>query len=96
MKKNTAKTISILSLVVMLSVSTSNVFAVCGHCRQGQVQYAASAAAQPKASATEQSAQGADPAPTQDAIAVDAQPVLDVSFVALLWKPLATFVAELL
>jgi len=94
MKKHIAKTITILSLFVTLSVSASNVSAGggCSTCNP-HAQYAVSGAAQTTSSA---SAQDAGPGPTQDSTAADAQPVGDASSIALLWTRLAVFFASLL
>jgi len=95
MKKHIAKTISILSLFVMLSVAASNVsaFGTCGTCNSRSARYAATAPAQ---IANLTPAQDASPAPAQDTTAVDAQPVGDVSSIALFWARLAVFFAFLL
>ena len=99
MKKQVAKTISILSLFVMLSVSASNVSAGgagCPSCtnRGPWGQYAMSGPAQTTSSASVLSAQDAGPVPTQDTTAVDSQPVEDVSFIALFWTRLMVFFAS--
>jgi len=94
MKKHFAKTIAILSLFVALSVGAVNVSAGggCSTCKP-TAQYAVSAAAQTTNSAD---AQDASPAPAQDTTAIIAQPVGDVSSIALFWAELATFFASLL
>ena len=93
MKKQIAKTISILSLFVVLSVSASNVsaFPRCPGMCQPAVRYAASAPAQTANSAT---VQIASPAPAQDTMAVDAQSAGAGSFV--FWAQLALLFAHLL
>ena len=95
MKKQVTKTISILSLFVMLSVSASNVsaFGTCSTCNSRSVRYATTAPAQIPNLAP---AQDGSPAPAQDTTAVDTQPAGDVSSIALLWVQLATLFAQVL
>jgi len=97
MKKQIAKTITILSLFVALSVGAFNVsaFGVCGHCKP-QGQYAVSASAQTTGLASSQSAQYASQEPAQDATAEDAQPLGDVSSIDFFWTRLVMFFAVLL
>ena len=97
MKKQVAKTISILSLFVVLSVGATSVSAFpCpgGGCGT-PVQYAVSASVQTTSPADAQSAQDVSSAPTQDTTATYAQTAGDVSFVTLFWVELATFFTQL-
>ena len=90
MKKQVAKTISILSLFITLSVSASNVSASGSGCPSCTHQgpwghYTMSGPAQTPSSASVLS--------VQDTTAVDSQPVEDVSFIALFWTRLVVFFA---
>ena len=85
MKKHIAKTISILSLFVTLAVSANNVQGgTCSTCNSRSARYAATAPAQI-----------ANLTPAQDTTVIDAQPVGDVSSIALFWMRLAVFFAPL-
>ncbi len=87
MKKQIAKTISILSLFVVLSVSASNVsaFPKCPTGCQPAVRYVASAPAQTANLAT-----------VQAASSVAEQPDGLSQLIALFWLPVAGFFASLL
>ena len=84
MKKQIAKTISILSLFVILSVGASRVSAAggCAVCKPVVQSVAA--------------AQTAHAAPVQVTSPVAKQPDGSPQFIALLWLPLARFFASLL
>ena len=82
MRKHIAKTISILSLFIALTVGASNVFAFpCNHCMPS-LQYAKSAPAQAAGQATAQETESV------------AQPESSVGFITLLWMRLEVFFAS--